>query len=291
VVCADACSLSIGGFEENDPVVIHLEYGTQTQCIAVAVVKAAAVVHNVDPRELSPIAETGDPETLDALVGSRAAVQAPDLEGTFTEEWLEVSVTGDGDIWLRWASGRPVERPRQHPQRRENGGRNSGMRNRWERLWGREDPRSAPHRERTSDGEDTRSSAARVGAGQASPATTSVGDTTLIRAPRGSRRTTMDQQEEVRAFVERHGLDAPPAYRLLDLVSEVGELAKDAAESTGYGSTPACVDVADDEVGDALFALLALADGLDVDAGEALDEALAKYERRLDEDADPSSGR
>lgn len=39
-----------------------------------------------------------------------------------------------------------------------------------------------------------------------------------------------------------------------------------------------------------LFALLAVADSLDVDAGEALDESLAKYADRMDERGDPSSG-
>jgi len=100
----------------------------------------------------------------------------------------------------------------------------------------------------------------------------------------------MDEQDQVAAFVEAHGLHAPPAFRLLDLVSEVGELAKAAAESTGYGDRPGAIDVPADEVGDALFSLLALAEGLDVDAGEALEAALAKYERRLAERGEPSSG-
>ena len=100
----------------------------------------------------------------------------------------------------------------------------------------------------------------------------------------------MDEQDRVAAFVEVHGLRAPPAFRLLDLVSEVGELAKAAAESTGYGDRPGAIDVPADEVGDALFSLLALAEGLDVDAGEALEAALAKYERRLAERGEPSSG-
>lgn len=100
----------------------------------------------------------------------------------------------------------------------------------------------------------------------------------------------MHEQERVAAFVETHGLDAPPAYRLLDLASEVGELAKAAAESTGYGDRPDVIDLPEDEIGDALFALFALADGLDVDAGEALEAALAKYEERLAGSGDPSSG-
>jgi NTP pyrophosphatase (non-canonical NTP hydrolase) len=44
-----------------------------------------------------------------------------------------------------------------------------------------------------------------------------------------------------------------------------------------------------DEIGDALFSLLAFANSLDVDADAALDDALAKYERRIDATGDPSS--
>ena len=100
----------------------------------------------------------------------------------------------------------------------------------------------------------------------------------------------MDEQDRVAEFVAVHGLRAPPALRLLDLVAEVGELAKAAAESTDYGDRPGAIDVPADEVGDALFSLLALAERLDVDAGEALETALAKYERRLEEHGEPSSG-
>lgn len=100
----------------------------------------------------------------------------------------------------------------------------------------------------------------------------------------------MDAQERVASFVATHHLDAPPAYRLLDLSSEVGELAKDLLESTDYGDRPAAATVEADEVGDALFSLLAAADALGVDAGAALDEALAKYERRLADRGQASSG-
>jgi len=100
----------------------------------------------------------------------------------------------------------------------------------------------------------------------------------------------MDDQERVAAFVQTHGLEAPPTYRLLDLVSEVGELAKDATESTGYGESPAAFEVSEDELGDVLFALLALAEATGVDADEALDTALAKYESRIDASGRPASG-
>ncbi|WP_436346134.1 MazG nucleotide pyrophosphohydrolase domain-containing protein [Natronorubrum sp. FCH18a] len=99
-----------------------------------------------------------------------------------------------------------------------------------------------------------------------------------------------DQQQAVAAFVDEYDLEAPPEFRLLDLVSEVGELGKDANTSTGYGAVPEDLELATDEIGDVLFALLALADSLEVDAGDALEEAMEKYERRLGDRETPGSG-
>ena len=100
----------------------------------------------------------------------------------------------------------------------------------------------------------------------------------------------MDDQRRVAAFVETHDLECDPEYRLLDLVSEVGELAKEVNESTDYGSKPDDLEVATDEVGDAYFALLAAADSLDIDVGEALEVALEKYRGRLETAETPGSG-
>lgn len=91
-------------------------------------------------------------------------------------------------------------------------------------------------------------------------------------------------------FVAEHELEAPPEYRILDLVLEVGEVAKDAAESTTYDASTATLSVESDEIGDVLFSVLALSNSLGIDAGEALDEALAKYDDRTDTRGDPSSG-
>ncbi|MFB6118534.1 MazG nucleotide pyrophosphohydrolase domain-containing protein [Halosegnis sp.] len=99
----------------------------------------------------------------------------------------------------------------------------------------------------------------------------------------------MDEQEQVAAFLAANDLTCPPAYRLLDLAAEVGELAADATAATGYGADPDAFDVKRDELGDALFALLALCDQLDVDAGDALADSLAKYETRLAEDGSAGS--
>lgn len=99
----------------------------------------------------------------------------------------------------------------------------------------------------------------------------------------------MDEQRKVSTFIEAHNLEAPPEFRLLDLVSEVGELAKDATESTGYGDTPDTLSIESDEVGDVLFALLALSHSLDIDVSDAVDEALDKYDDRIATSGDPGS--
>lgn len=100
----------------------------------------------------------------------------------------------------------------------------------------------------------------------------------------------MEAQRRVSAFVAENDLDCPPAYRLLDLAAEVGELAADANATSDYGEAPDSLAVDADEIGDALFALLALAESVDVDAGSALEASLAKYEERLDETGSAGSG-
>jgi NTP pyrophosphatase (non-canonical NTP hydrolase) len=99
----------------------------------------------------------------------------------------------------------------------------------------------------------------------------------------------MDDQARVAAFLAEHDLRAPPENRVLDLASEVGELAKNVNETTDYGANDGA-DVDRDELGDALFCLLALADELDYDAGAALDEALDKYEARISDSGSAGSG-
>ncbi|WP_254521516.1 MazG-like family protein [Natrinema caseinilyticum] len=96
----------------------------------------------------------------------------------------------------------------------------------------------------------------------------------------------MDEQRDVAEFIEANDLETPPAFRLLDLVSEVGELAEEANTSTEYGSSPA-----DLELGDALFALLAVCEALEIDASDALADALEKYENRMEDSSTPGSGR
>lgn len=99
----------------------------------------------------------------------------------------------------------------------------------------------------------------------------------------------MEEQNKVAEFIEKYEMDGTTEFRILDLVSEVGEVAKDATKSAGYGTDPDNLSVKKDEIGDVLFSLLAVAESLDIDAEEALNLALEKYERRINEKGDPGS--
>lgn len=101
----------------------------------------------------------------------------------------------------------------------------------------------------------------------------------------------MDPHEEVATFIEEHGLRADPEYRILDLVSEVGEVAKNVNSSTGYGEDPDEMRIQPDELGDVIFATYALAHETGIDPGTALAESLDKYRNRMGIGGDPSSGK
>jgi NTP pyrophosphatase (non-canonical NTP hydrolase) len=95
---------------------------------------------------------------------------------------------------------------------------------------------------------------------------------------------TNNWQQRVAAFTQRHDLLHDPATHALDLVSEVGEVAKEMLLATDYGQrAPQFSPKLAGELGDALYSLLALAETCGVNADSALTAALEKYERRLAE--------
>lgn len=102
----------------------------------------------------------------------------------------------------------------------------------------------------------------------------------------------LDLQEDVRSFCEHQELVLRPEERALDLVSEVGEVAKEMLERTDYGAEPPRRrPETTEELGDAAFSLLALASELGIDLEEAVRGALDKYRRRLEASRDaPGSG-
>ncbi len=90
-------------------------------------------------------------------------------------------------------------------------------------------------------------------------------------------------QTKVAEFITANGLDTGAEFRALDLVSEVGEVAKEILKMTDYGKAEARPrEELKGELGDVLFALVALANQLDVDLEEALEIVLDKYALRLE---------
>jgi NTP pyrophosphatase (non-canonical NTP hydrolase) len=94
----------------------------------------------------------------------------------------------------------------------------------------------------------------------------------------------MGFQRRCRAFLTQYGLGHAPQIHTLDLLSEVGEVAKALLESNDYGRSPLQPTAElEEELGDAFFSLIALAESLELDLEAALEKALTKYQTRLAE--------
>jgi len=89
-------------------------------------------------------------------------------------------------------------------------------------------------------------------------------------------------QQRVKKFCEENKLDSPPEHRILDLVSEIGEVAKEILKMSDYGrKKPEYREEIRGELGDALYSLINVANYFDVDLKEAMELVLKKYEERL----------
>ena len=98
-------------------------------------------------------------------------------------------------------------------------------------------------------------------------------------------------QKEVARFVYQHELEIRVEDRMLDLTSEIGELAKEILNATGYGRQPFCPHATwRDELGDVLFSLICLANSTDIDLLDALQRVINKYHQRLASKGDAGSG-
>jgi NTP pyrophosphatase (non-canonical NTP hydrolase) len=98
-------------------------------------------------------------------------------------------------------------------------------------------------------------------------------------------------QKSVAKFVKKHGLESSVETRLIDLFSEIGELSKEALKGSDYGETTFTQTEAwEEELADAFFSLVCLANSTGVNLEKALEDVLAKYETRLKEKGDAGSG-
>ena len=102
-------------------------------------------------------------------------------------------------------------------------------------------------------------------------------------------------QNKVKVFNEEkdcHFKPMPPHARVLDIVSEMGELSKEVLKNTKYGT--ASFVVTEDfvmEYGDVLYSLLSLANEVGIDSVDALDKAIEKYKSRITKNGNMGSGR
>ncbi len=89
-------------------------------------------------------------------------------------------------------------------------------------------------------------------------------------------------QKQVKDFQDQHNMHLPPAIRMIDIQSEVGELSKEVLLSDDYGTkewTPT-KDLGS-ELGDVVFSLFALANSLDINIEQELTGVLNKYKKRF----------
>ena len=93
-------------------------------------------------------------------------------------------------------------------------------------------------------------------------------------------------QKIVKEFNEQKGYHTKPMpihARILDIQSELGELAKEYLKHSDYGSKE--FEFEDEfkmEFGDVLYSLLSLSNELNIDGQECLNKVLEKYQARID---------
>lgn len=101
-----------------------------------------------------------------------------------------------------------------------------------------------------------------------------------------------DFQQEVLSFVREKNLETTVEIRLLDLVSEVGELSKEILKGSNYGQEEFKITSnLFNEFGDVFFSLICIANSLDIDLEKSLNAALGKYRKRIEETGQLGSGR
>lgn len=101
-----------------------------------------------------------------------------------------------------------------------------------------------------------------------------------------------DIQEKIKSFIKKYNLESSTEIRFIDLVSEVGELGKELLKGNNYGKKDYCsTENLESEFGDVFFSLICVANGLNIDLQEALNEVLKKYEDRFSKKGNISSGK
>ena len=101
-------------------------------------------------------------------------------------------------------------------------------------------------------------------------------------------------QKIVKEFNEQKGCHTKPMpvyARILDIQSELGELAKEYLKHSKYGILE--FELEDEfkmEFGDVLYSLLSLSNELNISSEECLKNVLKKYQARIDKNKSMGSG-
>lgn len=94
----------------------------------------------------------------------------------------------------------------------------------------------------------------------------------------------------VQRFVRKNGLNEDIPCRVLDLASEVGELAKEVLKGSRYGK---CAFVTrpefEEELGDVLFEVICVANAENIELEGVLHKTLQKMKRRIEKNGHPGS--
>lgn len=99
-------------------------------------------------------------------------------------------------------------------------------------------------------------------------------------------------QKRIKKYCEENNLESPPLYRLLDVMSELGEVSKEVLEISKYGRKPIqCNENLKSEIGDLFYSLITLANSFDIDLEDCLNISFEKLKKRMKEKGSPSSDR
>ena len=91
-------------------------------------------------------------------------------------------------------------------------------------------------------------------------------------------------QEKVYQFSKLKNVESTPQVRIIDLTTEVGELAKEILKGTDYGKNEFKItENFSSEIGDVFYSLICLANESNISLEESLLGALDKYEKRFSE--------
>ena len=89
-------------------------------------------------------------------------------------------------------------------------------------------------------------------------------------------------QEKIKQFCKENNMESPAEHRVLDAMSELGEVAKEILKMSDYGRKP--IEYREElklELGDVLYSLITIANTFDINLEDALQQVLEKYRKRL----------